>query len=178
MTAQNGTNCELTGIYVLARALCNDGKVKVSRKERLTFALVELRDRIRAEFVKVAKDWQVSSQELRRGYSYAYPVAAPGAPDPFCLEDACELAFADVSSRIVSCAESYGVPDDLLRDMLISWMISDQMGKERAPVAVFAPGLQGGANEPEGGLPSMNELLNRTCPRASGAAPGEEHEGA
>lgn len=177
MAAQNGSNCEGSGIHALARRLCNEGKVKVSRKERLTLALVELRDRVREEFVTVAKGWQVSVSELRRDYSYAYPVPAPGAPDPYCLEDACEMAFADVGSRIVSCAQSYGVPDDLLRDMLISWLISDQMGKERAPVAVFVPGCQGGANEPEDRLPPTNDLLNRTCSRASKATPGEEHEG-
>jgi hypothetical protein len=82
---------EPSNIYVLARALIRDGKLKASRKERLTLSLVELRYRIGKEFVKVAKDWQVSAQDLRVDYSYAYKVPAPGAPDVLCLEQACDL---------------------------------------------------------------------------------------
>lgn len=177
MAAQNTSNGELRNIYVLARELCNEGKVKVSRKERLTLALVELRNRIRGEFVKVAKDWQVSAQELRRDYSYAYPVPAPGEPDLLCLEDACEIAIGDVRCRVTSLAENYGVPDDLLESMLISWLISDQMGKERAPVAVFVPQRLGPPDDPEERPQSVNDVLNRACSRPSEATPGEEPEG-
>ena len=175
MTPREGSDCE-RNIYVLARALCSEGKVRVSRKERLTLALVELRDRIRQEFVKVAKDWQVPAQELRRDYSYAYPVPAPGEPDPLCLENACEQVIVDLRSSIVSCAEQYGVPDDLVESVLVSWLVSDLAGKERAPAGAFMPERRRAAKEVEEGLPMVTDVLRLGLARASGAMPGEEGE--
>jgi hypothetical protein len=53
-----------SNVFVLARAMSGSGRFRVSWKERLQLALVELRDRIQGEFVKVAKGWQVTAQEL------------------------------------------------------------------------------------------------------------------
>lgn len=66
MQTANPVGDEPNCVVVLARALGRSGKVKVSRKERLQLALIDLRDRIHGEFVRVAKSWQVSAQELRR----------------------------------------------------------------------------------------------------------------
>jgi hypothetical protein len=123
--------------YVLPRAFSRNGTVSGSRKERLGCAFVELRERIKDDFLKVAKDWQVSAEELRRNYSYAYPAPAAGEPDPLCLENACEGLMLDLRCRIQTYAEQFWVPDNVLEAMLVDWLVSDRMGTERAPARFF-----------------------------------------
>jgi len=154
-------------VHILARALRENGKVSCSRKQRVICALVELRDRITDEFLMVAKDWQVSAQELRRSYSYAYPAPALGAPDLLCLEHACEGVMTGLRNEIRTYAEQYGVPDDMVEGILVDWLASDHMGTERAPVAFFMPeteeravaGHAGAAEKPGDGLPLVKDLL-------------------
>jgi hypothetical protein len=172
MQARDSSEGETSNIFALARALCRDNKLKVSRKERLTFALVELRDCIRNDFVKVAKGWGVSAQDLRRDYSYAYPVPAPGAPDSLCLENACEEVLHYLRSEIVSSAERYGVPDDVLERLTVDWLVSDQMGNERTPGAFFLDDSQGKGVEIEERLPSVLATLAHIKERAPAETPG------
>ena len=159
-------------VYVLARAYCRNGTVNGSREQRLTCALVELRDRIKEEFLKVAKSWQVPAQDLRLCYSYAYPASAPGAADPLCLEQACEGLMLALRSDIQTYAEQYGVPDDLLEALMVDWLVSDAMGKERTPSASFIPAeevrSEGAASDAEDRLPSVSELI-AARPREAGA---------
>ena len=159
-------------VYVLARAYCRNGTVNGSREQRLTCALVELRDRVKEEFLKVAKSWHVSAQDLRLCYSYAYPASAPGAADPLCLEQACEGLMVALRSDIQTYAEQYGVPDDLLEALMVDWLVSDAMGKERTPSASFMPAdevrSEGAASDAEDRLPSVTELI-AARPREAGA---------
>lgn len=134
----------LSNVFALARALSRSGKVKVSRKERLQLALVELRDRIYQEFVGVAKSWRVSAQELRRDYSYAYPVPALGEPDALCLEKACHETVSFLRCDIGRSADEYGVPSDLMELVVVDWLVADLMGKERTPTAMFIRTADGG----------------------------------
>lgn len=139
MPSTNRQDDERNRFYVLSRAYCRNGTVNGSKEQRLICGLVELRDRIKEEFLKVAKSWHVSAAELRRYYSYAYPASVPGAADPLCLEQACEGLMMELRSRIVNYAEQYGVPDDLLETMLVDWLVSDAIGKERGPSAFIIP---------------------------------------
>jgi hypothetical protein len=130
--------------YVLARALLgHDGNMSVPRRERLGCAFVELRERIKEDFLKVAKDWQVSSEEVRRLYSEVYPAQGAGEPDLLCLEHACEGVMLDLRSSIRNYAEQYAVPDDLLETRVVDWLVSDHMGSERMPVRFLIPETEG-----------------------------------
>jgi hypothetical protein len=164
--------------------LRDNGKVSGSRKQRVSCALVELRDRIKDEFARVAKDWQVSAQELRRCYSYVYPAAAPGAPDLLCVEHACEDVMMSLRSQIQTYAEQYGVPDDMVEEMLVDRLVSDHMGTERTPVAFFMPeteerstaGRTGATEKPGDGLPLFKDLLMRMTNKANGTAGASAEE--
>ena len=70
-------NSKSDRVYVLSRAFCRDGTVGGTRKQRLTCALLELRDRIQREVARVAKEWQVTAQELRCEYAHD---GSPGCP--------------------------------------------------------------------------------------------------
>ena len=170
-------NNEDRRVYVLARAYCRNGTVNGSREQRLTCALVELRDRIKEEFLKVAKSWQVSAQDLRLCYSYAYPASAPGAADPLCLEQACEGLMVALRSDIQTYAEQYGVPDGLLEALMVDWLVSDATRKERTPSAFFIPAdevrSEGAASDAEDRLPSLMELI-AARPREARATPEGE----
>ena len=162
-----------TCAYVLARAFSRDGTVSGSRRQRLTCALVELRDRIKEQFLRVSKDWQVSAEELRRCYSYAYPFSPAGAPDPLCLEQACEGLMVALRSDIQAFANQFGVPDDLLESMLVDWLVSDAMGTDRTPSALLAPDEDEQAKrceDPIDRLPSVMELLANRPRGADGLA--------
>ena len=171
---------DLERVYVLARAFCRNGTVNGSKEQRLICALVELRDHIKEQFLKVSKTWQVSAQELRRYYSYAYPASVPGAPDPLCIEQACEGLMFSLRSNIQTYAEQFGVPDDLLEQMLVDWLVSDAMGKERAPSRFFIPEeevlSEGDTRYAEDKLPSVTELL-ATRPREADAPADGENRG-
>jgi len=160
--------------------MCRDGRVKVSRKQRMTLALVELRDRVRNEFLKVAKEWQVSSQELKRDYSRAYPIQPVGAPDLFCLEDACHDVMRTLRCEIGVYAEHYGVTDDVLEAVLLDWLTSDVTGRERTPLSCFIKQTEGGAPvaavESEDRLPMLNFVL-RKAERALAAGDSFERDG-
>src|SRR5579859_1374480 len=126
-------------VHVLARAFCRDGTVSGTRKERLTCALVELRDRIQEEFKNVAETWHVAAQDLRGCYSYAYPASVPGAPDPLILERACEEVMRSLQHEIRIHAEQFGVPDNLVQEVVVDWLVSDAMEGPRTPTAYFIP---------------------------------------
>lgn len=157
--------------YVLARAYCRNGTVNGSKEQRLTCALVELRDRLAEEFLKVSKSWQVSAEELRRCYSYAYPNSAAGAPDPFCLEQACEGVMIDLRSAIQNYAKQYAVPDDLLEKMVTDWLVSDAMCSERTPSAFFIPEMEVAREDEADKLPSVMDLV-RARPRGGESGDG------
>jgi hypothetical protein len=168
--------------YVLPQAFRRNGTVVGTRKERLACAFIEVRDRIRKEVVEVAKEWQVSAQELRRDYSYAYPPHAADEPDAFNLEHACEGVIRDLRCNIQTYAEQFWVPDDLLEAMLVDWLVSDQMGWERTPVRFFVPEEEGSAGtaqrvaqtERPGERPrSIQRLL---AARAGDGVPGEQSQ--
>lgn len=152
-------------VYVLSKAFCRDGTVTGTRKQRLTCALVELRDRIQDEFKTVSRTWQVAAEDLRRCYSYAYPASTPGAPDPLILERACEEAMRCLRHEIQKNAEQFGVPDDLLEEILVDWLVSDAMEAPRTPTAYFippelvAPTTESGDANPKDVLPSTMHLL-------------------
>jgi hypothetical protein len=136
MPASNGHDDEPRfAYYLLPRAFRQNGKANAPRKERLACAFVELRQRIKDEFLKVAKDWQVSAEELRRSYSHEYP---PSTPDLLCLEQGCEGLLLELRSSIQTYAEQYGVPDDMLEAMLVDWLVSDRIGTERTPARLFS----------------------------------------
>jgi hypothetical protein len=160
-------------VYALSRAFSHDGTVNASREQRLCCALVELRDRVQEEFLKVSKNWQVAAQDLRRCYSYAYPASEPGEPDPLCLELACKGVMTDLRSSIHSWSKQYGVEDGTLEEMLVDWLVSDAMGKERTPSAFFMPetgnGTQAAAGDPVGKLSSVWELIVPRPRRKAGA---------
>jgi hypothetical protein len=172
MSTTNSHDDEGDHFFVLARAYCRNGTVHGSREQRLTCALVELRERIKEQFLKVSKTWQVSAQEVRRWYSYAYPNSVPSAADPLCLEHACEEVMRDVRSTIQNYARQYAVPDDLLETMLTDWLVSDAMGTDRTPSAFFIPETEVASEDAEDKLPTTMELL-KARPREAGAT-GEE----
>lgn len=151
--------------YVLARAFCQNGTVNGNRQQRLTCALVELRDHIQEDIQKLSRQWQVAANDLRRCYSYAYPASVPGAPDPLILERACEDLMRDVRYDIQNHAEQSGVPDNLLEALLVDWLLADENGGERTPTASFipddlvAPTTPQGDAKPEDLLPSKMHLL-------------------
>lgn len=160
MPTPNPRDQERSDVYVLARALCKKGVVNNSRKKRLTLALLELRDRIMGEFLQVAKDWQVSAQQLRHNYWRAYPFPNLGAPDVICLEHACEAVMVSLHYEILRSAKEYGVPDDLVQAMLLDWMASDAEGRDRTPSALFIPKAKKWEREvPDDRLPRLKDLL-------------------
>lgn len=156
---------EANHIYVLARAFCREGTVSGTRKQRLTCALLELRERIKEQFQQVSKTWHVSAEDLRRCYSYAYPASVPGAPDVLILERACEDLIRALRHEIQTHAEQFGVPDNLLEAMLVDWLVADEMGSQRTPSAFFipddlvAPTTAAGDAKPKDVLPSLRHLL-------------------
>jgi hypothetical protein len=144
-----------TRAYVLARVFSRNGKVRASRKERLASAFVELREGIRDVALKAAKNWQVSVQELRRDFSYAYPDPIAGQFDVLWLEHACEFVMVDLRCSIQRNARDYWVPDDVLEKMLVDWLVADAKGGQRTPARFYTP-------EPEGAprpLQSLERVL-------------------
>lgn len=125
--------------YVLAAVLRRGGMNAASREDRLACAFVELRERIKEDFSKVAKDWEISTQELRRRFWHVYPVANDEVPDMLSVEQACEGVMHDLRCNIQTYAEQYYVPDDLLEAMLVDWLVSDRMGSDRTPPRYFVP---------------------------------------
>jgi hypothetical protein len=134
-----------TRAYVLAKVFSRSGKVRASRKERLACAFVELREQIRDEVLKVAKNWHVSAQDLRRDFSYAYPDPIAGQFDVLWLEHACEWVIVDLRCSIQKNAQDYSVPDDVLEKMLVDWLVADAKGSQRTPAKFYIPELEGGA---------------------------------
>jgi hypothetical protein len=151
MQTLNHREPEPSYAYLLAKVLSPNGKVRASRSERLTCAFVELRERIKDDFAKVAKDWQVPAQELKRSYFGVYPDLGPGKTDLLCLEQACEGAMIDVRTAIRTYADHFGVQDDLLEAMLVDWLVSDRMGSEPTPARFFIPEAAEGSQPAPGG---------------------------
>lgn len=170
-------------VYVLSKAFSRDGTISGTRKERLTCALVELRDRIQDEFKTVAETWHVAAQDLRGCYSYAYPASLPGAPDPLILERACEEVMRSLQYEVGIQAEQFGVPDNLVQEVVVDWLVSDAMESPRTPTAYFipkellAPTTASGDANPKDVLPSAMRLMAAKRRGEIGLSNGEQPSG-
>lgn len=66
------------------------------------------------------------------------------------LEGACEDLIRYLRQEIQTQAERSGVPDDFLEGMLVDWLVSDAMGIQRTPSALFIPDNLAAPPTPEG----------------------------
>lgn len=59
--------------------------------------------------------------------------------DPLSVEKAADGILFELYHEIQSYADQYDLPGETLWKVVVDWMVSDQMGWERTPVAILVP---------------------------------------
>lgn len=63
----------------------------------------------------------------------------PEDVDPLRLQKASEGVLFSLYSEVAVFASQYDVPGDLLWDVVVDWVIADDLGRDRTPVELFMP---------------------------------------